>query len=123
MKDKKAFGEWGERQAADYLVAKGYTVLERNYHTPYGEIDLIVQNEVVTVFVEVKTRSSASFGYPEESINRRMMDHLTSAALLYMQTHPDMVGDWRIDVVSIMRGSNSRRLEIHHFENALSESP
>ena len=122
MNDKKSLGDWGEKQAADFLVAKGYTILERNYRTPYGEVDLVALSEGVTVFVEVKTRSSARFGYPEESVNRRKMGHMTSAAAFYVQNHPDNSGDWRIDVVAISRCSNPDQMEILHFENALTEN-
>src|SRR3990170_3381994 len=99
---RQSLGRWGENQAADFLAGCGYAILERNARTPHGEIDLVAQQEesgrdgsvMTTVFVEVKTRSSRAFGYPEESITPRKQAHLLSAAQAYLQEHPELVGDW-----------------------------
>lgn len=72
---RQLLGRWGEDLAAEYLIERGYTILERNVRTRYGEIDLVAQlaeesislsDSPVTVFVEVKIRSTRSFGLPEE---------------------------------------------------------
>lgn len=123
-------GQWGEALAAEYLLKRGYTIIARNERTPYGELDLIVQQtapadseplepQVVTVFVEVKTRTSKTFGYPEQSVTPRKREHLLSSAQYYLQEHPDQDIDWRIDVISIERYGDQDPI-IHHFENALS---
>lgn len=135
-KTRQAFGRWGEALAAHYLVERGYTILERNARTPYGEIDLVArQVEEVspgeaaegnragrysTVFVEVKTRSSRSFGLPEEAVTSRKQAHMLAAAQAYLQQHPELEGSWRIDVIAIQRYEPSRPPTIHHFENAVS---
>jgi len=121
MKGRKSLGNWGEKIAAEYLLEKGYLILERNYRSSYGEIDLIVQIDKVTVFVEVKTRSSNRFGYPEEAVTRAKMEHLSSSAQAYLQTHPEISGDWRIDVIAIARSRGVLPEEIVHFENILTE--
>lgn len=121
MKGRKSLGNWGEKIAAEYLLEKGYLILERNYRSSYGEIDLIVQIDKVTVFVEVKTRSSNRFGYPEEAVTRAKMEHLFSSAQAYLQTHPEISGDWRIDVIAIARSRGVLPEEIVHFENILTE--
>lgn len=121
MKGRKSLGNWGEKIAAEYLLEKGYLILERNYRSSYGEIDLIVQIDKVTVFVEVKTRSSNRFGYPEEAVTRAKMEHLYSSAQAYLQTHPEISGDWRIDVIAIARSRGVLPEEIVHFENILTE--
>ncbi|HUV28925.1 MAG TPA: YraN family protein, partial [Anaerolineales bacterium] len=69
---------------------------------------------------EVKTRSSQTFGFPEESITASKQNHLISAALHYLQEHPDLDQDWRVDVIAIERYRNRDPI-IHHFENALHE--
>jgi putative endonuclease len=73
----------------------------------------------VTVFVEVKTRSTTSYGWPEASITPRKKAHLISAVQAYMQDHPELQGDWRVDVISIRRSSADRPVDIVHFENAI----
>ena len=120
-------GRWGEKLAADFLIKQGYQIVARNVRTPYGELDLIAlqfskndPDEMTTVFVEVKTRSSQTFGFPEESITASKQNHLISAALHYLQEHPNLDQDWRIDVIAIERYKN-RDPVIHHFENALHE--
>lgn len=129
---RRKLGSWGESVAADYLTAGGYTILERNARTRYGEIDLVARQEVkvqgeqkqtlkITVFVEVKTRSSKTFGYPEESITARKRAHMLAAAQAYLQEHPDLDDDWRIDVIAIQRFSAREEPGVVHFENALQE--
>jgi putative endonuclease len=124
---RQELGRWGESLAGDYLLKKGYSLIARNVRTPYGEIDLVAQqvsetdeHETVTVFVEVKTRTSKTFGYPEEAITPRKQNNLISAAQHYLQEHPDLSDDWRIDVIAIERYSDRSPI-INHFENALQE--
>jgi putative endonuclease len=116
---RQALGRWGEAQAAEYLAQQGYIVLERNVRTTYGEIDLVARQGTVLVFVEVKTRASTAFGLPEASVTPRKQAHMLAAAEAYLQAHPDLQGDWRIDVVAIQRLRSGRNPEIAHFENAL----
>jgi putative endonuclease len=127
---KQALGRWGEARAAEYLIARGYAILERNARTPYGEIDLVARLDdprssdprrpsPTTVFVEVKTRSSRTFGFPEESVTQRKQAHLLAAAQSYIQEHPQLEGDWRIDVIAIQRYPSKTEPTITHFENAI----
>lgn len=130
IRSPKDLGKWGEALAADYLLNRGYTILARNERTPYGEIDLIVQqsssseigpeeSQGVIVFVEVKTRTSKKFGYPEQSVTSRKQESLLSSAQYYLQEHSDKDIDWRIDVIAIERYGDQEPI-IHHFENAMS---
>lgn len=116
---RQALGRWGETLAADFLVQKGYSILERNVRTPYGELDLVARQGKVLVFVEVKTRSSRAFGLPEEAVTSRKQAHLLAAAQHYLQDHPALEGDWRVDVIAIER-CFGQSPAIVHFENALS---
>jgi putative endonuclease len=120
MSTAQALGRWGENQAAVYLEGRGYAILERNLRTPYGEIDLVARKQDTVVFVEVKTRSSDSYGLPEESITPDKAAHLLDAARFYIEDHPTPGCIWRIDVIAIQRSSSDRPPQIAHFRNALS---
>lgn len=113
----QAFGKWGEAKAADYLKDKGYIILEMNYRTPYGEIDLIALDQQTVVFVEVKTRRTQTFGFPEDSVNSAKRTHMVNSAQVYMQTVGEM--DWRIDVIAVSIRETNQPPEIIHFENAI----
>ena len=116
---KQAFGRWGEETAVVYLENNGYTTLERNYHTAHGEIDIVANKAEVLIFVEVKTRSSHAFAYPEDSVTLRKQAHMLSTAADYLQAHPESGESWRFDVIAIERKPGSTP-EIVHFENVIS---
>jgi putative endonuclease len=120
---RKSFGSWGERQAAAYLEQVGYEILERNAHTPYGEIDLIARQTAQTgdtmVFVEVKARRNSTYGLPEAAITARKSQHLLASAQAYLLEHPELDGDWRIDVIAIRRLRDGEPPQILHFEDAV----
>lgn len=118
-------GQWGEAAAAHYLEGRGYHIAARNIRTPYGEIDLIARLAESLVFVEVKTRTSLNYGYPETSITPRKLAHMIAAAQSYMEDHPELAGlSWQIDVIAVQRqpepnasGNQRYHVEFEHFEN------
>lgn len=118
---RQRIGRWGETTAAEYLSKRGYAILGRNARTRYGEIDLLARApEGMLVFVEVKTRTSRSFGYPEEAVDARKLGHLVASAEAYLQEHVELeVQGWRIDVIAIegRPGEEPDRVGIEHFEN------
>lgn len=127
---RQSLGRWGESIAAQYLESQDYKIKERNARTPYGEIDIVALQPTtvslsssdltsVTVFVEVKTRSSTTYGFPEESITARKQAHMLAAAQSYMQENPDLGNDWRIDVIAIQCWDSRKKHSIRHFENVL----
>ncbi len=117
--NRKQLGNWGENLAAKTLQERGYTIMERNYRTPYGEMDIICRNQEAVVFVEVKTRTNRAYGYPEDAITAKKRAHLEETALSYLQEHPEVNGAWRIDVISIEVKPGSESVEIEWFENAI----
>lgn len=119
IRSRKNLGQWGEKVAAKYMDERGYTLLGKNIRTPYGEIDLVFRFGDVTVFVEVKTRSSQAFGYPEEAITKQKKQHLIESSQAYLQEHPELDGDWRIDVIAIQSLDGKKEICIEHFENAV----
>lgn len=118
-KAKQRLGRWGEEQAAQFLVSKGYQILARNVRTEHGELDIVAKQGEVLVFAEVKARSSNKFGYPEEALTPAKQQHIFDAASTYLQEHPELNGDWRIDVIALRRRLGQAP-EIQHFENAFS---
>lgn len=116
---KNQLGRWGEQLAEKFLQQQGYKILNRNFRTPYGEIDLIARKACVLVFVEVKTRSSNSFGNPEEAVTASKLTHIIESAESYLQEYPELEQDWQIDVIAI-RKISGQHPEIVHFENVIS---
>ncbi len=90
----------GEDLAVNYLKKKGYRILEKNYRTPLGEIDIIAEKKGTVVFVEVKTRTSDAFGLPEEAVTRQKQERIKKVALLYLKGL-NRVPPVRFDVLSI----------------------
>jgi putative endonuclease len=116
---KRELGRWGEDLASAFLREKGFLILERNVHTPYGEIDLMAKQGGSIIFIEVKTRSSDAFGFPEQSITKTKREHLIAAADHIMGSRMEGEADWRIDVIAIRRLRPDQEPEILHFENAV----
>jgi putative endonuclease len=114
---QQRIGEQGESLAADYLRTEGFTVLENNYHSRYGEIDLVAEKDHCIIFVEVKTRTSQKFGLPEESVTPEKLARIFDTALFWMQEHPGKPDDWRVDVISILLTQNLETQDIQHFIN------
>jgi putative endonuclease len=99
MKHNQRIGKWGEETAAEYLTQHNYEIIARNVRTPYGEIDIIARQGDVTIFVEVKTRTSNKMGLPEESITPRKRQHMLTAADHYAAENE--IDHWQIDVIAI----------------------
>ncbi len=107
----KEKGSFGEFIAAKYLENKGYKILETNYLSKNGEIDIIALNSNTIVFVEVRMRNNSSY-YPEETINKNKIKKIIKTAFLFLQERNIKNMDVRFDVISIKDG------EINHIENA-----
>ena len=105
-------GRAGEKRAADFLKKKGYKILETNYKTHIGEIDLIVQDGDTTVFVEVKTRINDEYGAPSQAVNIKKQEKYYKVATEYLVRAKKMDGPCRFDVVEIENG------QINHIFNA-----
>lgn len=114
-------GRWGEQMAAEYLQSLGYALTDRNLHTPYGELDLIVTHEDQTIFVEVKTRSNLNMGYPEEALTPRKKSHLLQAIAEVMADRTDLPQNWRMDLIAILGKPGDPNFQLEHFENVASD--
>ncbi len=111
----QTIGKKGEDLATKYLQTKGYQILTRNYRYKKSEIDLICQHRDLLVFVEVKSRTSVKFGYPESFVSVNQQKSIIRAAEEYVLENK-WKGDIRFDVVAIYFARGQECLE--HFKDA-----
>lgn len=108
-KPPKVVGDDAESQACDYLQQQGLTLVERNYRTRRGEIDLIMRHNTTLVFVEVRLRGSDRFGSAAESVTARKQRRIITAAQHYLQQQPNPP-ICRFDVLAIS-GKTDRSID------------
>jgi putative endonuclease len=116
---RQELGAAGEKLARDFLKKKGYKIRDTNYRCREGEIDIVAQKKDCLVFVEVRTKASASFGSPEESVTLAKKDKLISSALRYMSERRDLPESWRIDFIAVELDQNGKARRIELIENAI----
>jgi len=116
---RKELGDIGEELARKFLKKKGYRIHETNFRCREGEIDIIAERKDCLVFVEVRTRTSSSFGSPEESVTFAKKEKLIASALAYMSSHKDLPDNWRIDFVGIELDQKGKATRIELIENAV----
>ena len=105
MPDPKELGRQGETEAVRYLQSNGYRILERNLRAKFGEIDVVARDGPALCFIEIKTRSSVRFGFPEEAVTVWKRWRLLRLASWYLQRHPNGGhSQVRFDVLSILNG-------------------
>ena len=114
---KKELGIWGENKAVQYLISKGYKIISRNFRSKHGELDIIAEKDDSYHFVEVKTRSSHVFSYPEDSVTKKKQAFIYAAAEAFLDTQSKNVMTWQFDVIAIERNKLGEA-QIEVFENA-----
>ncbi len=112
-------GNWGERVARNFLVDKGYKVLETGFRSAWGEVDIVARDGDELVFVEVRTRRGTALGTPQESVTRAKAGRLIATAQSYMEEKGVTGADWRIDLVSIVLDNRGRVQELSHLAHAV----
>ena len=117
MSHNQKIGRWGEEIASAYLQNKGYEFMDANVRTPHGEIDLILRFKGITIFVEVKTRTSSWYGPPEMAINRRKQLNMFNSAEHYAEKHK--IVRWQIDAISVEGKPAGKKPKITHFEDVI----
>ncbi|MBP1753074.1 MAG: hypothetical protein H6Q57_1910 [Geobacteraceae bacterium] len=113
----KTLGEYGEEIAVSYLKKKKYTVVERNYRSKCGELDIVAKEANTLVFVEVKTRRNALYGLPQLSVTHFKQRQISKAALLYLAAKRVGEVNARFDVIAIFLQDNETP-RIEHIRNA-----
>ena len=109
-------GRLAEELAAQWLIEKGYELLEKNYRHGYAEIDLILTHKKLLVFVEVKFRSGTGFGFTEEFVDYTKRKLIIKAADQYIY-EKNWNSDIRFDIVGVYRNKTGA-INFKHFEDA-----
>ncbi len=103
-REKNKLGKLGEDIAARFLTQKGWQILERNYRSRFGEIDIVAKDKDFIVFVEVKSAKLYSSSFPKESITRRKQMQISKMALAFLK-HFSLFGrNARFDVMAVYLG-------------------
>ena len=113
---RKKLGNWGENLALEYLTSKGYELLERNFHSRYGELDLIMRVDDVLVAVEVKTRRSKKYGFAEYSITKKKIQAIADTMTVYLENNSELDQAWQIDLI-VIECFGTEKPEIIHYQN------
>lgn len=117
MMNKRKFGIIGEKIAQRYLKDKGYEILETNFYTKQGEIDIISRKDNCIIFVEVKTRNNLDYGTPAMSINTIKKKHIKSTAKIFIHINGLYKYDVRFDVVEVI--IKNGKCKINHIERIM----
>jgi putative endonuclease len=105
-------GRDAEHRACEHLGSHGLTLIERNYRTPFGEIDLIMEHQRTIVFVEVRYRRSQDYGTPAETIDPRKQAKLRATAAHYLQRHKSAAKrPCRFDVVAVSGTTDGEHIQ------------
>ncbi len=115
MASHNDLGNQGEKIAAHFIIKKGYRILETNWRYNKDEIDIIAMDGKELVIVEVKTRSTETFGFPEDAVDKNKEKFLIRATEKYIEEN-NLDVDVRFDIVSIIHNRNN--ITIRHFEDA-----
>jgi len=112
------FGEKSESVAVDFLKKQGYRIIELNYRTKLGEIDIIAKQEKTLVFIEVKARKSSRFGRPELAVTPKKQRKISMVALYYLKSTKQGNAKARFDVVAINSAKAKESPNIKIIKNA-----
>jgi putative endonuclease len=110
--DRKELGKKGEELALRFLKKNGYRVIEKNYVCKMGEMDIIAKEKDTLVFIEVKTRTSNTFGPPQLAVNPKKQSQMSKVALYFLKEKKLEDVKARFDVVAILLGPKGEEIEL-----------
>ena len=111
-------GNLGEKLAKKHLLNKDFKFIQQNFHSKFGEIDLIFLDNEILVFVEVKTRVGNKYGPPEDAITPSKIRHLVKAVAYFQLKNPNLPESCRIDIVAVQFDEATHKLlSINHYQN------
>ncbi len=121
----KKYGSAGESEACKYLAEQGYEIIERNFNTHCGELDIIALDATdknMLVFAEVKTRRNKKYGRAALSVTRGKLRHIALSSQVYIKMRPEYKDmNCRIDVIEVYTGTDCRNYKINHIKNVILE--
>ena len=109
---QQIFGKKSETEAVKHLKKLGYKIIEKNYKTKIGEIDIIAKDKDTLVFIEVKARNSAKFGNPKQAVTSKKQKKISMVALQYLKSIKKSNVKARFDVVAVIKDKNKYNVEI-----------
>jgi putative endonuclease len=115
MAEHNKLGDLGEELAVEHLVKNGYDILERNYTYQKAEVDIIAQKGNTLVVVEVKTRSTADFGNPQDFLKPKQIKRLVMAVDAFINEN-DLDVEVRFDIIAIV--IEGKTVDLEHLEDA-----
>lgn len=113
----KQIGFVGEQLASEYLLKNKFQIIERNYFSRWGELDIIAEKNNILVFVEVKTRKSNEYGNPYEAVQYFKIKHILRTIKHYILSLNLYQKKCRLDVISVELNSNNTLNKLRHYEN------
>lgn len=118
--DRQRLGVFGEEKAAAEYRRLGYHILAANYHSPFGELDLVAFFDSLLIFIEVRTRDAQAAITPAETVDERKQQKLIATAKHFLVRYPELANfDMRFDVVEVFY-EGDYKCTLHRIENAFS---
>ena len=115
--NKRKFGIIGEKIAQGYLVNEGYEIINTNFYTRRGEIDIIAKKEQCIIFVEVKTRSNLKYGTPASAVTFIKKKHMKTVAKIFIQLNNLYKYNVRFDVIEVY--IQEGKYKVNHIERIM----
>jgi putative endonuclease len=112
LNKRQKLGEQGEALAVRRLKKAGYKIIETNYRTRLGEIDIIAKDKDTIVFIEVKSRRSVHFGNPKQAVTLQKQKKISMVALYYLKLTDQSSAKARFDVVTVISNQDQPQVEI-----------
>ena len=113
----KVFGSVGESCAVKLLTDHGYKIIEKNFRSRFGEIDIVTEKDQVIVFVEVKTKTGDGFGEPWEMVNQHKLKQIRMMGEAYLTKNGLTDRACRIDVIGVWLNRDSEVTKLEHWDN------
>ncbi len=118
VKNNKQLGNYGEKLACDYLKKNGYKIIETNYHSQLGEIDIIAKFKKSIIFIEVKTRASeGEILYPQEAVDHRKQKRMLRVIEQYIWKNKIDDKKCQIDIIAISINKVTKSVKLKHLKN------
>lgn len=115
MRSNIKTGQTGEKIAKEYLISKGYMILETNYKNKIGEIDIIAMDRDILTFIEVKTRTNYSYGHAFEAVDNRKQRKIINTSMVYIKYNNLVDTQLRYDIIEVYLINT---IKINHLDNA-----